>query len=829
MAKRPAASSSHGSRKKPKLGQKATTASKPVAKVKAKGKGKERAADRDIIPIPNAGDDEDAGLSEEELELLKQYGNAVDFLGSLDQKGISRSKKETARLHQLNKPTRKAPIEDDLPSVDSHDEDDSEWSSNISSGEENGDENFMEDRLSGSGDEDSNANSDSDIEMPYEKAPRILRDESKHKNPGVQRLPIKLADGSLLKTGRREEANTSDASRSDDEDEDEDEIDEEFAQPQLRDDVATGARFGRAAVIDVVSTKSKKARIQAAKDQIASICQDIMAEPENSLGLLKRLHTFSLSSITTPTHPDPVPNDPLIRKLTILSQLAIFKDIVPGYRIRALTDKEKAEKVSQVVARTREWEQGLVTAYQSYLRLLEAELKARGELAETCLKCICSLLTELTHFNFRVNLMSCVVAQLSKKRRSESFDLCLETLVKVFRSDNTGTASLEIVRLLNRMIKEKHYDVHPTSISCLLSLRLKTELGGVRSSDTKAGKDKDVISPHIGKGKKKRGKGEEVHLSKKATKALKERKEIEREFREAEAEVDKEERAVTQTETLKLVFVLYFSILKNRGSRRLLPAALEGITKFAHLVNIDFFKDLMKVLKELIVRDDAAIEDAEEYSEVINETNVENTKHKLLCIVTAFELLSGEALAVDLSEFVTHLYAIIPSLSTIIDINSPTTGTSSDHGPNINPETRKLSKSSTSTLADTLLRALNLIFLPRDLHQKGHPTYRTAAFSKRLLTACLQLPSPVVLRILEFIQNLVARDSRLLSLLGDDEDGGNAQGMYNPSIDDPQLANALGGKGGRLFELYMLRKSYWDVSVREAAGRIIEMGVAVGR
>lgn len=59
----------------------------------------------------------------------------------------------------------------------------------------------------------------------------------------------------------------------------------------------------------------------------------------------------------------------------MISQLAVFKDIVPGYRIRALTDKEKAEKVSQMVARTREWEQGLVSVYQSYLRSLEAELK----------------------------------------------------------------------------------------------------------------------------------------------------------------------------------------------------------------------------------------------------------------------------------------------------------------------------------------------------------------------------------------------------------------------------------------------------------------------
>lgn len=97
--------------------------------------------------------------------------------------------------------------------------------------------------------------------------------------------------------------------------------------------------------------------------------------PAPQLGLLRRLHTFSLAEISTPSHPEPVQNDVLIRKLALLSQLAVFKDIIPGYRIRALTDKEKAEKVSQMVMRTREWEQGLVGVYQAYLRSLERELK----------------------------------------------------------------------------------------------------------------------------------------------------------------------------------------------------------------------------------------------------------------------------------------------------------------------------------------------------------------------------------------------------------------------------------------------------------------------
>ena len=121
----------------------------------------------------------------------------------------------------------------------------------------------------------------------------------------------------------------------------------------------------------------------------------------------------------------------------------------------------------------------------------------------------------------------------------QSSELCLQTLSTVFRADLTGMASLEIVRLLNRMIKERHFKVHPNVLSCFLHLRLRTELG-VRSSDTHADK------PDTQKQKRVKGKrAAPVYLSKKAKKALKEQKEINKELREAEAEVDKEERKTT--------------------------------------------------------------------------------------------------------------------------------------------------------------------------------------------------------------------------------------------------------------------------------------------
>lgn len=135
--------------------------------------------------------------------------------------------------------------------------------------------------------------------------------------------------------------------------------------------------------------------------------------------------------------------------------------------------------------------------------------------------------------------------------------MCLNTLIKIFRTDLTGVPSLEVVRLLNRMVKERHFSVHPDVLSCLLHLRLKTELG-VRSSDSRAdkeggegGKVKKRHSTNKAAARRAQGKAtDQPHLSKKAKKVLKEKKGIEREFRDAEAEVDKEERATTVSSSI---------------------------------------------------------------------------------------------------------------------------------------------------------------------------------------------------------------------------------------------------------------------------------------
>ncbi|KAF8520195.1 nucleolar complex-associated protein-domain-containing protein [Hysterangium stoloniferum] len=757
-------------------------------------KGKQRAYERTNIPLPDIPDDEgDDAISDQDIEFFKDDPSTGNFLQNLDQNGISRSKKETQRLHVLSKPPRERPKTDDLPSLDSHDEDEDTWSDALDNINSDASDDNLDD-LSFTGPEEF----DSDAEQPYERDSRRGASWKEARAETVSRLPIKLPNGKIVQTGGRV------IPTADSESEHESVVSRKQQPPQIHvEDVSTGARFGRLAVSSVISTSSRQLRIQMAKEQIAGICQDILAEPESSLQLLRRLHSFSLSHITTPQSPTPIPNDPLIRRLAMISQLAVLKDVIPGYRIRPLTDAEKSEKVSQMVAKTREWEQGLVGVYQTYLRGLEGELKGKTEFAELALKSMCTLLTEATHFNFRTNLISALVMQLSKKSWDNSSDICLRALISVFKEDGTGLPSLEIVRLLNRMVKERKFAVHPNALSCLAHLRLKSELGGVRASETNAYNEDAVKAKRESRRKagRQRAKGKKVdlpHISKKGLKALKEKKEIEGQMQEAEAEVDREEKANMQTETLKLLFVLYFRILKAPNWTPLLIAALEGLSRYAHMVNIDFFKDLMQILKELISR---PVEDMASQTADSAESTDPMIRHRLLCIVTAFELLTGqgEALNIDLRDFINHLYALILPIS--LQPNIEFAGARADN------------VAIGSSTSDLLFRALGLAFPVRSAGSRS--PVRTAAFAKRVLVASLSFPVATTLRALEFVRQLLVNEPKLQALLSTEDRA--TDGLYQADLDDPELSNPFGTS---FWELAHLTEVHWDHRVRDKAQQL---------
>ena len=131
--------------------------------------------------------------------------------------------------------------------------------------------------------------------MPYERVPRLHMVSEPETRRNIPGLPIKLSDGRI----QASEKMTVVPAQTNDEEDSESSVRPQspLAVPSTVEDITTGARFGRLAVADVIGNTSRKARIQGAKDQIASICQEIIADPENSVRLLQSMH-FVFSSHT---------------------------------------------------------------------------------------------------------------------------------------------------------------------------------------------------------------------------------------------------------------------------------------------------------------------------------------------------------------------------------------------------------------------------------------------------------------------------------------------------------------------------------------------------
>lgn len=285
--------------------------------------------------------------------------------------------------------------------------------------------------------------------------------------------------------------------------------------------------------------------------------------------------------------------------------------------------------------------------------------------------------------------------------------------------------------------------------------------------------------------------------------------------------------------------MLYFSIVKSPSvPGALLGSALEGLACFAHRVNVDFFRDLLSVLRAHIIEARTAIAAASSGSLLDGDEDGEELRHDtgaaeeairrnsvreaLLCLVTAFELLSGqgEALNIDLSDFIAHLYALILplALSPTIEerpavaetLAAAAAGAAKGKGPG-NGKGKSKPPSHLGTEADLLFRAVDLALLrPR---ASTVPAERSAAFTKRLLSASLHWPPTSILRALGVCRTLLARETRL-DALWDSEDRAR-DGVFERAGEDPEAARPLAA-GEAVWELALLER-HVNGDVREKA------------
>jgi len=377
-----------------------------------------------------------------------------------------------------------------------------------------------------------------DLEQEYEKKSRT----GKRQGDG-SKLPIKTADGVLHLAGTAEQDDDSDA------------VEVEWDEDVDNASPAAGANGH----LQQVPKASEKEQILEAKEELAKLALKLNEDPEEHPGAFKALAQVGQSEVVA------------VRKLCLVTQMAVYKDVIPGYRIRPASE-DSAEMLSKEVRKLRTYELALVAGYQVYLK--ELARLARGEpgtpdngLADVAIACACTLLNSVPHFNFRSDLLAILVRKLSSRHLDVSFAKCRKALETLFGEDEEGRPSMEAVSLLSKMMKARDYRINESVLNLFLHLRLLSEYSGKASQDRADQPNGSGLRP----GRKQKQK--EIR-SKREKKLLREQKALERDMEQADALVSHEERDKMQSETLKLVFASYFRILKQRQPH-LMGAVLE--------------------------------------------------------------------------------------------------------------------------------------------------------------------------------------------------------------------------------------------------------------
>ncbi|RZC32728.1 nucleolar complex protein 3 -like, partial [Asbolus verrucosus] len=452
-----------------------------------------------------------------------------------------------------------------------------------------------------------------------------------------------------------------------------------------------------------------------------------------------------------------------VRKLATVSLLEVFKDVLPSYEIK---------KMKKDTLKLQRYEENLLQYYKKFLQKLERSsmvlVKKKGDtrnfneevikLGELAVQSMCELLVIHPYFNYAQNLAQAVVPFLNNPRGNIR-EIAKNSIKTVFKEDKKEEITLKILRIINSYLKNHAHNVNSDMLETFLVLNL-------RDVNLDEKKEQDV------KQKKLMAKKQKVlQMSKKEKKRKKKLQILEKELLETKAEENRQTKQQNLTEITKIVFGVYFRILKSSTNTKVLGVCLEGLAKFSHCLNIDFYLDLVNILDKLLKEDWIGY------------------REQLHCIQTVFSILSGqgEALNVDPTRFYTNLYK---------DLLTTHASKNYSNFP-------------------ILLKTLNDALIKR---RKKITNKRAISFVKRLTTLSLQVLHNGALGSLSLVKNTMQLNRSVDVLL--DLDTSFGDGKFHAELVDPEYANA---SSTALYELILLMKHYHPVVTKYA--RNIAFGV----
>ncbi|OQR87805.1 nucleolar complex protein 3 [Achlya hypogyna] len=696
---------------------------KPAAKKKKGGAAKKPAA-------LSAPVDEDVEIDDEDIEFFESHGQFSSFLNSMDRealqyimiKACSDALTRSLSYRQSTKKTKQKPMT--TPAGKTLEE--------------------------------------------IEAAPRSMPVTEKAPIDISTKLPVKSIDGAvkpnklmqeIVQEAHEAKVKAEEEAAEEDEDEDDDEQDIE-EEADLGSDVSdleceeiTDVAAPVEKPVKAISPEELKAlqvrRLAAKKEEMAVLCEAILESPEDGLKKSKE-HPENLSKFQQ-LHAMCEDTDLTLCKLAMLSELSVLLDILPDYRIRIGGDSDGPQK--KKVKEMKEFEASMLNQYQTFLKFLSATATSRlaklnpnqqtrtpgqvvaFELAETAVKCLAELLKVKFAFNFNLNLIVAMIPFSDSAFLTIQRPTC-EAFEVVFKADKTGVAALEIVRQMSNYVKKRNHRVTERMIRTLLAMPLDVTM--------EAGE----IARKVAKSSRKKRRRQQQEGDTIATG-----------LKEAEAVVDKSERDKTQADILHELVLIYFRILKNSTYSPAMPAVLEGLTKFAYLINLEIMIDLMKVLKTLLREDILPLQSA------------------FHAVLTGIKTLQGPGaeLKVDDKEFVDVLYKLLLRFV---------------EGENV-------------ASFPAALQCVEAVFVRR----KEIMVDRVAAFVKRLALISTCLPPHQVLAVSALVRSLFHRYNKLHQLLENDQDRV-ASGVYRADVNDPDFSNPF---AAACWELALLAQHYHPV------------------
>lgn len=290
---------------------------------------------------------------------------------------------------------------------------------------------------------------------------------------------------------------------------------------------------------------------------------------QENLKKLYQLHTKTISNYGE-----------LVQNLN--EECTILCDLIPNYKIVKTLELEdgSTQRKKKEVYNIQRLEHEVLTQYEHFLQLLRKLYNKSHPEQQALGSRLCARLVQSSAPDFNdseillglaVNFANCKSLRVSQP--------CLQALSSLLDGQMVSEATESIVSDLLNIVRKKSYAINPKVLNILLHVRVA------------------MVDVHR----------EDITEEKAKTKKLsKEDKELARKMQKSKARRDRAELAAKQTRIIHRIFVIYLRIIEAskhcaaHHQARILAPTLEGLVKFAPLVNLELYHQLMEALKDLV-------------------------------------------------------------------------------------------------------------------------------------------------------------------------------------------------------------------------------------